>query len=60
MTADDFIFGRNFPQLSWKACIQSANEDIRLRDDVKGDFFHGNAERVLKLKENKQITKERL
>ncbi|GFF30192.1 2-amino-3-carboxymuconate-6-semialdehyde decarboxylase [Aspergillus udagawae] len=43
------MFGTNFPQLSWSKCIESANRDIRLRDDVKADFFGGNAARVLKL-----------
>jgi predicted TIM-barrel fold metal-dependent hydrolase len=43
------MFGTNFPQLSWSKCIESANQDIRLRDDVKADFFGGNAARVLKL-----------
>jgi len=47
------MFGTNFPQLSWKACIKSANEDIKLRDDnVRAAFFGGNAMRVLKLDEH--------
>lgn len=43
------MFGTNFPQLSWSQCIESASRDIGLRDEVKGDFFGGNAARVLKL-----------
>jgi len=43
------MFGTNFPQLGWKACVESANRDIKLRDSVKKDFFGGNAARVLKL-----------
>ncbi|GIK05750.1 hypothetical protein Aspvir_009863 [Aspergillus viridinutans] len=43
------MFGTNFPQLSWSKCVESANRDIELRDDVKADFFGGNAVRVLKL-----------
>jgi uncharacterized protein len=53
------MFGTNFPQLSWKACVKSANEDINLRDNVKADFFGGNAARVLKLGSN-VMPKEKL
>jgi predicted TIM-barrel fold metal-dependent hydrolase len=43
------MFGTNFPQLSWTKCLESANRELKLRDDVKADFFGGNAARVLKL-----------
>ncbi|KAL3475093.1 amidohydrolase 2 [Aspergillus californicus] len=43
------MFGTNFPQLDWIKCIASANRDIRFREDVKADFFGGNAARVLKI-----------
>ncbi|KAG2019422.1 hypothetical protein GB937_004965 [Aspergillus fischeri] len=43
------MFGTNFAQLSWSKCAQSANRDIRLRDDVKAHLLCGNAARVLKL-----------
>ena len=54
------MFGTNFPQLSWKACVKSANEDIKLRDGAKVDFFGGNAARVLKLDDNRSISKGKL
>lgn len=44
------MFGTNFPQLSWKKCILSAINDIELREEVKADFFGGNAARVLRLR----------
>ncbi|KAL4893582.1 amidohydrolase 2 [Aspergillus ambiguus] len=43
------MFGTNFPQLSWKKCVESAGIDIKLREEVKADFFGGNIARVLKL-----------
>jgi predicted TIM-barrel fold metal-dependent hydrolase len=43
------MFGTNFPQLSWAKCLESISRDIKLRDDVRGDFLGGNAARVLKL-----------
>ncbi|PLN85963.1 amidohydrolase 2 [Aspergillus taichungensis] len=43
------MFGTNFPQLSWAKCVESANRDLKLREDVKAGFFGGNAARVLKL-----------
>lgn len=43
------MFGTNFPQLSWARCVESANRDLELREDVKAGFFGGNAARVLKL-----------
>ncbi|PGH23857.1 hypothetical protein AJ80_02105 [Polytolypa hystricis UAMH7299] len=51
------MFGSNFPQLSWKACVKSANEDIKLRDEMKADFFGGNVARVLKLDSQKPVSK---
>ena len=54
------MFGTNFPQLTWDACVKSANKDIKLRDDVKADFFGGNAARVLKLDMKRSSTKEKL
>ena len=46
------MFGTNFPQLAWEACVKSAETDIKLRDEVKADFFGGNAARVLKLEDH--------
>jgi uncharacterized protein len=46
------MFGTNFPQLSWKACVKSANQDIKLRDDAKAAFFGGNVANVLKLNDH--------
>jgi hypothetical protein len=43
------MFGTNFPQLNWKACIESVHKHTKLREDSKADFFGGNAARVLKL-----------
>jgi predicted TIM-barrel fold metal-dependent hydrolase len=43
------MFGTNFPQLTWKACIDSAQNHLKLREEVKADFYGGNAARVLKL-----------
>ena len=43
------MFGTNFPQLMWKACVESGQKHLRLREDVKADFYGGNAARVLKL-----------
>ncbi|KIM99768.1 hypothetical protein OIDMADRAFT_126123 [Oidiodendron maius Zn] len=54
------MFGTNFPQLTWDACVKSANKDIKLRDNVKADFFGGNAARVLKLDIKRSSTKEKL
>lgn len=54
------MFGTNFPQLTWDACVKSAHKDIKLRDDVKAYFFGGNAARVLKLEQRRDFTKEKL
>jgi uncharacterized protein len=43
------MFGTNFPQLNWKACVESVHTHTKLREDSKADFFGGNAARVLKL-----------
>jgi uncharacterized protein len=43
------MFGTNFPQLMWKACVDSAQNHLKLREEVKADFYGGNAARVLKL-----------
>jgi hypothetical protein len=43
------MFGTNFPQLMWKACVDSGQKHLKLREDVKADFYGGNAARVLKL-----------
>jgi uncharacterized protein len=43
------MFGTNFPQLNWKACVESVHKHTKLREDSKADFFGGNAARVLKL-----------
>jgi uncharacterized protein len=43
------MFGTNFPQLTWKACVESGQKHLKLREDVKADFYGGNAARVLKL-----------
>jgi len=54
------MFGTNFPQLSWDACVKSAHKDLKLRDSVKADFFGGNAAIVLKLDEGKALAKGKL
>ena len=54
------MFGTNFPQLSWDACLKSAYRDLKLRDSVKADFFGGNAARVLKLSLGKDLAKGKL
>jgi predicted TIM-barrel fold metal-dependent hydrolase len=54
------MFGTNFPQLSWDACVKSAHKDLKLRDNVKGDFFGGNAARVLKLDQGKDLARGKL
>jgi predicted TIM-barrel fold metal-dependent hydrolase len=54
------MFGTNFPQLSWDACVKSAQRDLKLRDSVKADFFGGNAARVLKLDGTKDLTRGKL
>jgi predicted TIM-barrel fold metal-dependent hydrolase len=43
------MFGTNFPQLSWDACVRSVNKDTTLREEVKVDFFGGNIARLLKI-----------
>jgi len=43
------MFGTNFPQLMFKACVESGHKHLKLREEVKPDFFGGNAARVLKL-----------
>ncbi|KIX00876.1 uncharacterized protein Z518_09941 [Rhinocladiella mackenziei CBS 650.93] len=48
------MFGTNFPQLSWKACVESVGKHLMdqgngLRNAVVADFMGGNARRVLKL-----------
>jgi predicted TIM-barrel fold metal-dependent hydrolase len=43
------MFGTNFPQLTWKACVDSAQNHLKLREEAKADFYGGNAARVLKL-----------
>ena len=52
------MFGTNFPQLSWEACVASAHKHLKLKDNVKADFFGGNAARVLKLDLEKDQGKE--
>ena len=54
------MFGTNFPQLSWDACVASAHRDLKLRDSVKADFFGANAARVLKLDGATALTKGKL
>jgi len=54
------MFGTNFPQLRWDACVSSANQHLKLREEVKADFFGGNAERVLKLNESAIMVKGKL
>jgi predicted TIM-barrel fold metal-dependent hydrolase len=54
------MFGTNSPQLTWDACITSADDQLRLKEEVKADFFGGNAERVLKLDESRQLLKGKL
>jgi len=54
------MFGTNFPQLSWDACVKSAHKDLKLRDHEKADFFSGNAARVLKLDQKSDLIKEKL
>jgi hypothetical protein len=43
------MFGTNFLQLTWKACVESGHRHLKLREEVKADFYGGNAARVLKL-----------
>jgi uncharacterized protein len=48
------MFGTNFPQLGWKACVDNANQHLvntkrGLREEVVKDFMGGNAVRVMKL-----------
>lgn len=47
------MFGTNFPQLSWEACVDDAIEHLvrsgRLREEVVENFMGANAARVLKL-----------
>ncbi|KHN94949.1 Amidohydrolase 2 [Metarhizium album ARSEF 1941] len=48
------MFGTNFPQLGWKACVDSVKSlgtgtGTGLREDVVRDFMGGNAKRVFKL-----------
>lgn len=50
------MFGTNFPQLGWKACVDAVEElgtgtTKGLREDVVRDFMAGNAMRVFKLPE---------
>ena len=54
------MFGTNFPQLSWDACVKSAHKELKLRDSVKADFFGGNAARVLKLDEGRAVARGKL
>ncbi|ODH49394.1 hypothetical protein GX48_04479 [Paracoccidioides brasiliensis] len=54
------MFGTNFPQLSWKQCVESAHKDLKLREEAKADFFGGNAARVLKLGQGMNATKGKL
>ncbi|KAH8587064.1 hypothetical protein B0O99DRAFT_642681 [Bisporella sp. PMI_857] len=42
------LFGTNFPQLSWKACVEQAKKYLKLREGVAEDFFGNNITRVLK------------
>lgn len=41
------IFGTNFPQLSWKVCIDQVYKYLELRPGVAEDFLGGNILRVL-------------
>jgi predicted TIM-barrel fold metal-dependent hydrolase len=41
------MFGTNFPQLSWKVCVEQAKTHLKLREGVAEDFFSGNISRVL-------------
>ena len=48
------LFGTNFPQLTWKACVDSADRHLvqvpgGLRPEVVKDFMGENARRVFKL-----------
>jgi len=48
------MFGTNFPQLTWNACVEGVSQHLvgqsnGLRKDVLADFMGGNAKRVLKL-----------
>ncbi|KAJ9652579.1 hypothetical protein H2198_008191 [Neophaeococcomyces mojaviensis] len=48
------MFGTNFPQLTWKACVESVARDLvankdGLKNKVIADFMGENARRVLKL-----------
>ena len=54
------MFGTNFPQLSWKRCVESAEVHIKLREEVKADFFGANVARVLKLGSSLAAAREKL
>ncbi|KAK5057792.1 hypothetical protein LTR84_011793 [Exophiala bonariae] len=50
------LFGTNFPQLTWTACVESVQKHLveaegkgRMRSQVVADFMGGNAKRVFKL-----------
>lgn len=48
------MFGTNFPQLSWKTCVEQAKKQLDLREGVAEDFFAGNIRRVLKMERIKR------
>lgn len=59
------MFGTNFPQLTWKACVDSIakhviNSPNGLRKEVTADFMGGNARRVLKLEEPRMMSPKAL
>lgn len=47
------MFGTNFPQLSWKNCVENVKQHVapKLRDDALRRFMGENAREVLKLEE---------
>jgi len=57
------MFGTNFPQLGWKACVDRVNQHlVGTKDGFKGSvvepFMGGNALRVLKLLDNNVVQKK--
>jgi hypothetical protein len=48
---DKVLFGTNFPQLSWKRCVESVQRDLRLAPEVYERFMWRNACNVFGLDE---------
>ena len=48
---DKVLFGTNFPQLSWKRCVESVQRDLRLAPEIYERFMWKNACNVFGLDE---------